>query len=300
MLKIKYLIIVVVFLIVAVFLVFFGSNLTTHLPNSNHKIQIVAAENFWGSLVSQLGGNKVSVTSLITDPNSDPHQFEVSPVDARLFADANYVILNGAGYDSWASSMIAANTNSSRIVLNVANLLGKKNGDNPHFWYNPSYVNTVVLKMKNDLIKIDPNDSQYFNSQYNLLLSKLAVYQDRLTMIKKKFNGYKVGSTESIFVYMASASGLDLISPASFMQAVADGNDPPINSVVDFQNQITSHQIKLLVYNSQTITPLTANIKNLALANHIPIVPITETIQPANLTFQDWMNNQLIAIEKAL
>ena len=263
------------------------------------KIQIVAAENFWGSLVSQIGGNQVDVVSLVSDPNADPHEYEVNASVARLFAKANYVIINGAGYDSWAQSMISSSGTGS-LVLNVAQFLGKKNGDNPHFWYNPDYVNQIIEQMKNNLIKLKPNQRSYFSSNYQKLQNKLKVYQDNLALIKKQFQGVKVASTEDIFYYMASASGLDLISPPEFMQAVANGNDPSASSIVTFQNQLKNHQVKLLIFNSQTINPITDSMKQLASENNIPTVAITETIQPPNQPFQDWMNQEIIDIKSNL
>ncbi len=300
--NIKKILWIVLFGFIAI-LLYFAFNSVLNIKNiklASGKIHIVAAENFWGSLVSQIGGNQVLVKSLVQDPNADPHQYEVSSADARLFARAKLIIVNGAGYDSWASSMLNANPNASREVLDVATLLNKKNGDNPHFWYNPAYVNRVILQIKNDLITLDPTQQKYFDNNYSHLVDSLAVYQNNLADIKKKYAGLKVGSTENIFVYLANSTGLDSISPSTFMQAVAEGTDPSATSVAEFQNQITSHQIKLLVYNSQTISPLTASLKNLAIQNHIPIVPISETIQPPNATFQTWMNNQIIDLKKEL
>ncbi len=270
------------------------------VSNSSSQLSVVAGEDFWGSLVSQLGGSKVKVTSIVTDPNADPHEYESNTADARAFASANFVILNGAGYDSWGDKLLSAAPNSKQVVLNVASLLGKKNGDNPHFWYSPNYVNQVIYKMEQDLISLAPGDSSYFKSQYSALKTKLAPYQNKINAIKKQFAGVKVAATEDIFVYMSQAIGLNLISPPAFMEAVAEGNDPPANSVVQFQQQLTSGQVKLLVYNTQTITPLTDSIKKLAAAQHIPIVGVSETIEPPNLSFQDWMNNILTNIQNAL
>jgi zinc/manganese transport system substrate-binding protein len=266
----------------------------------NKVIQVIAAENFWGSLVSQIGGNKVHVTSIVSDPNADPHEYEVNNQDARAFSSANYVILNGAGYDSWGDKLLSASPNPSRTVLNVATLLGKKEGDNPHFWYNPAYVNTAIAQMEKNLIQIDPSDSTYFTQQYNNLKQSLGGYQNRIKTIKDQYAGTKVAATEDIFAYLAEAAGLDLISPTAFTQAVAEGNDPPTNSVVQFQQQLQSGQIKLLVYNEQTVTPLTSNMKILAAQQNIPIVGVTETIQPPNISFQVWMNSELINLQNAL
>ena len=263
-------------------------------------ITVVAGENFWGSLVSQLGGDKVSVTSIVSDPNADPHEYESNVNDAKLFATANYVILNGAGYDSWGNSLLSASPNAGRKVLVVALLLGKKEGDNPHFWYSPDFVNRVVARMESDLISIDPKDTDYFQVQYKALQSSLAKYQNRIASIKHAFGGTKVASTESIFVYLADAAGLNLVSPPEFIDAVAEGNDPPASSIVEFEKQIKSHEPQVLVYNEQTVTPLTDNIKRLAAEANIPTIGITETIQPPDVTFQEWMNAELMTLQNAL
>ncbi len=268
--------------------------------SSTNTIQIVAAENFWGSLISQLGGNRVNVTSIVSDPNADPHEYESDTNDARLFATANYVVLNGAGYDSWADNLLSANSNPNQKVLKVANLLGKKEGDNPHFWYNPDYVNQVIAKMETDLIVIDPSNASYYKTQYTALQAALAPYQNRIASIKKQFGGTKVACTEDIFVYLGDSTGLDLVSPPAFIQAVGEANDPPTQSIVEFQNQLKNKEPKMLVYNEQTVTPVTESIKKLAGDEGIPVVGITETIQPPDTSFQDWMNAELIGIENAL
>ncbi|HEY5268589.1 MAG TPA: zinc ABC transporter substrate-binding protein, partial [Candidatus Saccharimonadales bacterium] len=256
--------------------------------DSNVKIQIIAGENFWGSLLSQLGGSKVHVDSIVSDPNADPHEYEVNSLDAREFATANYVVLNGAGYDSWGDKLLSGNLNQNRKVLIVAGLLGKKDGDNPHFWYNPSYVNRVIYQMENDLIALSPSNKSYFQSRYQNLQMSFKTYQNSIASIKKQYQGVKVAATEDIFTYLASATGLNLISPPAFTQAVAEGNDPTTNSIVEFQQQLESGQVKLLVYNQQTVTPLTSNMKILAAEHNIPVIGITETIQPPNTPFQNW------------
>ena len=286
--------------IVAAAVIFGVTHIHNNSTSKNGRLQVIAGENFWGSLVSQLGGSKVQVTSIVSDPNADPHEYESNTANARAFATANYVILNGAGYDSWGNKLLDANPSSGRKVLTVADLLGKKEGDNPHFWYSPSYVNKTVAQMEQDLIKLDPGDKAYFEQQYATLTSSLHGYQQRIVDIKHRFGGTKVAATEDIFAYLAQAAGLDLISPPAFIQAVAEGNDPPTNSVVQFQQQLQGGTVRMLAYNEQTVTPLTNSIKQLAAQQNIPIVGVTETVQPPDTTFQVWMNAELIDIENAL
>ena len=263
-------------------------------------INVVAGENFWGSIATQLGGTHAVVQSVVTDPNADPHEYESSTQDARAFADANLVVLNGAGYDDWGRKLLDANPSAGRHVLTVADLLGKKVGDNPHFWYSPDYVAKVADAITAQYKSIDPTDTTYFDQQRAQLTGAFQPYLNEIAAIKQRYRDTPVGSTESIFVYMAAALGLNLVSPPEFMDAVAEGNDPPAGSVVAFQDQVSSRQIKLLVYNVQTVTAVTTNLKDLASRHRIPTVGVSETLQPASLSFQQWQLTQLLRIDQAL
>ena len=267
---------------------------------SGQPLQVIAGENFWGSIASQLGGTHVSVTSIVTNPNTDPHEYESSATDARAFATADYVILNGAGYDDWGQKLLSANPGSSRKVFTVADLLNKKAGDNPHFWYNPGWVDRVVDRITADYQALDPADSAYFSQQREAFRTALQPYHDAIAHIRSSFAGVAVGSTESIVVHMAQALGLNLISPSEFMQAISEGSDPPAQTVAEFQNQVSHHLIKVLVYNSQTSTPITENLKQLAAKNDIPVVGMSETVEPTTASFQDWQTKQLNALHAAL
>jgi zinc/manganese transport system substrate-binding protein len=280
--------------------VFLSNPATSSTTSSSGKIQVVAAENFWGSLITQLGGTRVSVLSIVSDPNADPHEYGSNTANAIAIERASLVIVNGAGYDNWALKLIAASNTPHQVVLNVQELINQPTGANPHFWYSPTYVNETVNAMYQDLVSIDPTHAAYYKQQYAALNASLGVYNARIDEIKQQFGGTKVASTESIFVYLANATGLDLVSPSAFMQAVSEGNDPPAQSIVQFQQLIQNGTVAVLVYNSQTVTPLTHNIKAQAAQQGIPLVGVTETIQPPNATFQDWMNSQLIALQNAL
>lgn len=271
-------------------------------PASDSKVlQVVAAENFWGSIAAQIGGSHVQVLSIVSDPNADPHEYESNASDARAVASADYVIENGVGYDDWMDKLLSAGaSNPDRKVLNIAELVRVPDGGNPHLWYNPTYVNTAAAQIEQNLIALDPADKADFEANYATFQSNIAEYQGRIASIKQQYVGTQVASTESIFVYLASAAGLDLVSPPAFIDAVAEGNDPPAGSVVQFENQLKSGTVKVLVYNEQTVTPLTQNMKALAAQEGIPVIGVTETIQPPNATFEEWMNAQLIDLQNAL
>lgn len=263
-------------------------------------VAVVAAENVWGSIVSQLGGSHVSVTSVVTDPNADPHDYQSTPSTARAFATARYVVVNGAGYDPWADSLLSANQSSSRTVLTVAGALGKRTGDNPHFWYSPQYVEQVATRITGDLSSIDPGDAAYFAQQHATFDAALAPYHDRIGAIRQQFSGRRIAATETVFQYMADALGLDVITPPEFMKAVSVGNDPPASTISTFQQQLATRMATLLVYNQQTATAVTTNLKQAATQQGIPVVGVTETMQPAGASFQDWMLAELTRVQTAL
>jgi zinc/manganese transport system substrate-binding protein len=184
--------------------------------------------------------------------------------------------------------------------LTVADLLGKKEGDNPHFWYNPDFVSRVVDRVEADLKALDPADIGYFDAERRVLDAAMAPGRDRLAAIRSRFAATPVAATEDIFVYLGRYLGLRVISPPDFMRAVAEGNDPPAPSVAQFQSQITTRQAKVLVYNLQTSTAVTTNITKLAARAGVPTVGVTETIQPPGATFQQWFTSQLIRLQNGL
>lgn len=279
-------------------LYYLGTHFVSNKPSG--KLQIVAAENFWGSLIQELAGNQAQVFTMVTDPNADPHEFESTTKDAIAVANANYVIVNGAGYDDWALKLISANSNPNQKVLNVADLVGARVGSNPHFWYDPAYVAEAIQQMYVDLVSLNQSETSYFTQQYSNLNASLAPYNQRIDQIKQQFAGTEVTATESIFVYLANATGLNLVSPNAFMQAVSEGNDPPAQSIVQFQQQLQSGKVKVLVYNSQTVTPITQEIESIATQSNVTLVAITETVIPPTASFQDWMNSELVILQNAL
>lgn len=277
-------------------------------------IRVVAGENFWGSLVSQLGGNLTSVLSIVSDPNADPHEYEANASDAAAISHANLVIVNGVGYDDWAIELVAASDSPGQEVLNVGTLNGVSvTGGivtgNPHQWYNPLYVNHTLLAMYSDLVALQPASKAIFQQNFaNLNTSTGGAAEGvsidqlyaRANQIKTDFAGTVVDSTESIFVYLANYTGLDLVSPPVFMEAIGEGNDPPASSVALFECQLESGYVKVLVYNIQTVTPITTTIEALAAEHNVTVTYVSETIQPPDTSFQDWMFGQFDSLANAL
>jgi zinc/manganese transport system substrate-binding protein len=269
-------------------------------PTANHRVAVVAAENFWGSIASQLGGSHVAVTSIITNPNTDPHAYEPTAQDAITMARGQLVIENGVGYDPWAAKILAGNQ-GNQTVLNVGSLVDAQPGDNPHRWYNPADVQVVIRQIVTDLSDLDPADRGYFMSQAQQFDSvALAQYDSVIAAIKARYGGAPVGASESIFAMLAPALGLNLITPPSFLRAISEGENPTVADIETIDNQIDNHLIKIYVYNSQNVTPDVQAQLELAKAHHIPVATITETLQPASSSYQAWQTRQLQGIEQAL
>jgi zinc/manganese transport system substrate-binding protein len=286
--------------ILAILVVLVGCG-TSGPGSSGSDIHIVATENFWGSIAAQVGGPQVRVISLITEPNTDPHSYEPTASDARAIAAAQYVIENGVGYDPWADKLLSANPVAGRKVLTVGDLTGKHAGDNPHLWYNPDYVVATAEKIREDLKALDPaHAAAYDQSTQAFLTTGLATYHQLISDIKVKHSGTPVGATESIFAYLAPALGLNLITPYAYLKAVSEGEDIAAADEITVEQQITSHQIKILVYNSQNTPNNIQALISLAKANSIPVTTITETMVPASATFQAWQSAQLQGIQAAL
>jgi zinc/manganese transport system substrate-binding protein len=264
-------------------------------------IDVVAAENFWGSIASQLGGKHVVVTSIITNPNTDPHSYEPTAGDARTIALAQFVIENGIGYDPWAARLVAADQSSPQKVLDVGTLLGVPADGNPHRWYNPTDVRAVINAITADYSKLDPADKAYFDQRRTYFTTvALRPYYALIAAIKARYSGTPVGASESIFAMLAPALGLKLITPYSFLRAISEGTEVSAADKQTIDNQIRHHLIKIYVYNSQNVTPDVQTQVAAARAGHIPVTTITETLAPPTDTYQAWQVRQLKGIEAAL
>jgi zinc/manganese transport system substrate-binding protein len=285
----------------AVIVALSSCGLTSAPEASSSKVEVVAAENFWGSIAAQVGGEMVDVTSVIANPATDPHDYEPTANDARLIARSGYFIVNGAGYDPWAPKLAAANPVPGRRILDVSALAGVHDGGNPHMWYSPDIVAKVIDRLTADLKQLDGGQAAYLDQEsLAFKTAGLKDYHDTIAAIKQKYAGTPVGATESIFAYMAPALGLDLITPPAYLKAISEGTDPSAADKATVDRQVTTRQVKVFVFNSQNSTPDVQSVVGKARAAGIPVVQITETLSPAGATFQDWQTAQLKALLAAL
>jgi zinc/manganese transport system substrate-binding protein len=265
------------------------------------RLSVVAAENFWGSLAAQLGGAKVDVRSIIVNPDTDPHSYEPTAADARTMAGAQMAIVNGIGYDEWASHLLAANPSSGRAVLDVGSLLGLKAGQNPHQWYSPAHVHAVIDQIVADYERLLPADASYFAERKRVLETEgLARYNALIEQIRARYAGVPVGYSESIFQPLGEALGLRLLTPYSFAKSIAEGTEVTAQDKQTVDRQASGRQIKVWVLNSQNVTPDVQRVSELARAAQIPIATVTETLAPASDSFEQWQVTQLERLQAAL
>ncbi|HXZ58199.1 MAG TPA: zinc ABC transporter substrate-binding protein [Gaiellaceae bacterium] len=278
-----------------------GCGGSSNTAASHGPIQVVAAENFWGSIAAQLGGSKAHVTSVITSPATDPHDYEPTAADGRVLAGARLAIVNGIGYDPWAGKLLSSNPVGGRIVLDVGDLVGIAAGGNPHRWYSPADVQRVIDAIAGDYAKLDPRDAAYFHARRAAFETKgLARYTRLIATIKRRYHGVPVGASESIFAPLAKALGLKLLTPGSFLKAISEGAEPTASDITTIDRQISRRQIKVWVFNSQNSTPDVQRITDAAHEHGIPVTTITETMKPASGRFQDWQSMELEALLRAL
>lgn len=264
-------------------------------------IHVVAAENFWGSIATQLGGSHVKVTSIITNPETDPHDYEPTASDARTVAGAQYAIVNGIGYDAWADKLLAASPSAGRKDLVVGDLVGIKPGGNPHRWYSPQDVHQVIERITADYQRIDPADAADFDRlKTTFENTTLGPYNQEIATIKAKYTGTPIGASESIVSPLADGLGLKMLTPSSFLTAISEGSDPTARDKSTIDAQIKDRRIRIYVYNSQNSTPDVQQQVKEAKAEGIPVATVTETLTPAGASFQQWQVRQLRGIAAAL
>ena len=263
-------------------------------------IHVVAAENFWGNIASQLGGRDVDVTSLITNPNADPHLFETDAADAAKLAQAQIVIENGAGYDTWMSSLLGADSGHPRVV-NAATVLHVRGSDpNPHLWYDIPRVPAVAAAITAALVQAAPRDAPTFRANLAVFERSLAPLDATLATIRARFHDVPVAYTERVPGYALAVAHLDVKTPAGFARSIEDGVDPGPADTLAMQQLLDDHDINVLLYNVQTVTPVTAQMRALARHHGIPVVGVSETMPAGAASYQQWQQSQLTNLLHAL
>lgn len=261
-------------------------------------IAVVAAENFYGDVAKQIGGANVGVTSILTNPDEDPHLFEVSPSVGRAVSAARLVVYSGIDYDPWMKTLLGAARSADRKEIVVADLVGRKEGDNPHIWYDVNTMRAYARALTNALVAEDPAHKADYESRRTKFEASLKPIQAKIAELRQRLAGVPVTATEPIFGYMFDA--LDMkVKNQSFQLSVMNNTEPSASDVAAFETDLRTHKVDLLIYNSQASDPVADRMEKLAKASHVPVVGATET-EPPGKTYQDWMQSELTAVDQAL
>lgn len=261
-------------------------------------VKVVAAENFYGDVASQIGGANVAVTSILTNPDEDPHLFEASTETARALADAKVTISNGVDYDPWMGKLLKANASPGRKEILVGQLVGRKTGDNPHLWYDPASMRAAAKAIAMDLDAVDPGHKADYDKGEAAFVASLKPLDAKIAEMKKKFAGQPVTMSEPVFGYQANLIGLK-VHNEKFALAIMNNAEPTASEVAGFENDLKNHLVKAMLFNAQASEPAVQRLVDLAKGNSIPVVGVSET-EPPGMTYQAWMLSQLDALDKAL
>jgi zinc/manganese transport system substrate-binding protein len=261
-------------------------------------VKVVAAENFYGDLASQIGGANVAVTSILSNPDDDPHLFEASPETAKALSDARIVIVNGVDYDPWMEKLLGAHKAPGRKEILVGALVGHKAGDNPHLWYDPATMKAAAKALVADLAAVDPAHKADYEQGEARFLDSLKPLDDKIATMRKSYAGQPVTASEPVFGYQAGLIGLK-VRNEKYALAIMNNAEPTPSEVAAFENDLKGRHVKAMLYNAQASEPAVGKLVQLAKDNNIPVVGVSET-EPPNSTYQDWMMGQLNALDKAL
>lgn len=268
------------------------------VPAFADPVKVVAAENFYGDVASQIGGANVAVTSILTNPDEDPHLFEASTETARALADAKVTISNGVDYDPWMGKLLKANASPGRKEILVGQLVGRKTGDNPHLWYDPASMRAAAKAIAMDLDAVDPGHKADYDKGEAAFVASLKPLDAKIVEMKKKFAGQPVTMSEPVFGYQANLIGLK-VHNEKFALAIMNNAEPTASEVAGFENDLKNHLVKAMLFNAQASEPAVQRLVDLAKGNSIPVVGVSET-EPPGMTYQAWMLSQLDALDKAL
>lgn len=261
------------------------------------QISIVAAENFYGSVAQELGGPYVQVTNILSSPIVDPHLFSPKLSQAKIVADADIVVYNGAGYDGWMAKLLAASPNPHRHVLVVADLIPNQTS-NPHIWYAPETMPAYAQHLTALLKTKDPAHAVYFQTQLTQFLKHYQGLTSKINILKIKFSGRKILTTEPLFDDMAHALSLTILGHPFALSVMNETSPAPVQ-VQSFTDHLSQKQADVLIFNQQVSSPLIEHMKTLAHASGIPMVGVYE-LQPLKMSYIEWMMHTLNELDEAL
>jgi zinc/manganese transport system substrate-binding protein len=264
-------------------------------------VTAVGAENEYANVLSQIGGQYVQVTAIMSNPNTDPHTFEASPQVAEEVSQAQLVIQNGVGYDTFMNKIEAAAPDSQRKVIDVQEMLGLPDSTaNPHLWYKPSTMPAVANAAAADLAAIDPRHAGLFRANARRFIASLRTWYRDIAKVKAEFPHAPVATTEPVGDYMLEAAGTSNRTPWALQADIMNGIDPSPQDVSLEESLFSRHKVRVFLYNQQVTDALTGSFLDQARQDGIPVVGVYETMPTPGYSYQSWMVAEVLALQRAL
>jgi len=264
-------------------------------------ISAVGAENQYANVIAQIGGKYVSVSSILNNPNTDPHTFEASPAVAEEVSGAQLIVQNGVGYDTFMDNIESASPNPSRKVIVAQHVLGLSDRTaNPHLWYGPATMPAVARVIAKDLSALEPSHRAYFQAKLKSFDVSLTPWLNAIAAFKEKYPSTPVAVTEPVADYLLKAMGMRILTPFVFQSDIMNGVDPAPEDITLEDGFFTKHEVKLFCYNQQVVDSLTASIRQTAKSAGVPIVGVYETMPTPGYDYQTWMLAEVAAIRSAV
>jgi zinc/manganese transport system substrate-binding protein len=264
-------------------------------------VYAVGAENQYADVLSQIGGRYVQVSSILDNPNTDPHTFEASPTVAQEVGRAELVVQNGVGYDTFMDEVESATSNPHRKVIVAQHVLGLPDDTpNPHLWYDPKTMPAVAAVMADDLTSLQPDHAAYFRARLAAFDASLQPWLAAVASFKAAYAGTPVAVTEPVADYLLQAMGADIVTPYVFQADIMNGVDPSPEDITGEEALFTDHRVKVFCYNQQVVDSLTTAIRHVATSSGVPVVGVYETMPAPGYDFQSWMLAEVAAIRAAV
>jgi zinc/manganese transport system substrate-binding protein len=274
---------------------------TTATASSAMVINAIGAENEYANVLGQIGGHYVHVSSILNNPNTDPHTFEASPQIAQEVSSADLIVQNGVGYDNWITRVESASPNAKRKVIVVQKLLGLPDSTpNPHLWYDPTTMPAVARAMAADLSALQPAHKAYFQANLTRFDSSLTPWLNAIAQFKATHPGTLAATTEPVADYLLTAMGIRNLTPFTFQADIMSGTEPAPQDIALENGFFSKHMVQVFAYNQQVTSALTGSIRQNAIKGGVPVVGVYETMPTPGYDYQSWMLAEVNAIEKAV
>ncbi|MGH8149211.1 MAG: metal ABC transporter solute-binding protein, Zn/Mn family [Steroidobacteraceae bacterium] len=261
-------------------------------------LRVVAAENFYGDIASQIAGPRAEVRSVLSNPDADPHLFEVDVDTARAVTDADLVVYNGLHYDTWMTRLLSGTRSPRRVVVEAAAAARAAPGSNPHLWYDPAAMQAVARALALQFAAIDPSHRALYEQRLATFLASMRPFSAEIARIRSRYAGVTVAATEPVADYLVAALGLTM-RERRFQLAVMNDTEPSARDTAAFEQDLRRHRVRALIYNRQATSTSVERLLGIARQAGVPIVAVTET-EPAGRSYQQWMLGELGELGRAL